>query len=136
MRIHLAALLLLVVQAAQADVAVIAHAKNPIPTLAPKDVQDVFLGRTRTFSDGHFALPVDQPSPLRDEFYQLLTGRSIEQIDAYWARLVFTGQTSPPRQLPNDDAVLKAVRENESAIGYVDPKRVDKTVRLLLLLKP
>jgi ABC-type phosphate transport system substrate-binding protein len=129
-------MLLLFASAAQADVAVIVHAKNTVAPLSPREVQDIFLGRARTFPDGRYALAIDQTSPLRAEFYQTLTGRPVEQINAYWARLLFTGQASPPLRLPDDESVLKTVRENEGAIGYVDASRVDKTVRQLLLLKP
>lgn len=132
----LLASLLFLASATQADVAVIVNAKNAMPAPASHEVQDIFLGRSRVFPDGRFALPIDQSTPLRAEFYQILTARPIEQINAYWARLVFTGQASPPQQLPNDAVVLKTVRENEGAIGYVDPSHIDKTVRLLLLLKP
>jgi len=127
---------LLLAPATLADVAVIVHAKNTIATPPPKEVQDIFLGRTRAFADGRFAMPIDQSSPLRAEFYQALTARPIEQINAYWARLLFSGQASPPRQLADDAAVLKIVRENEAAIGYVDPAHIDRSVRVLLLLKP
>jgi ABC-type phosphate transport system substrate-binding protein len=130
------AFLLMLASSAQAEVAVIVHPKNTVATPAPKEVQDIFLGRKRTFADGRFALPIDQSSPLRAEFYQTLTARPIEQINAYWARLLFTGQASPPPQMPDDESVLKAVRENEGAIGYVAPAHIDKSVRLLLLLKP
>jgi ABC-type phosphate transport system substrate-binding protein len=133
MRRLLAALLLLA-SPVRADVAVIAHPGNPAGTLSPKDVQDIFLGRKRTFADGRYAEPVDQ-SALRAEFYQTLTERPIEQINAYWARILFTGQAMPPPQLPDDAAVLETVRGNGNAIGYIDPAHVDPTVRVLLLLK-
>lgn len=136
MRRRLFTALLLLASATQAEVAVIVHATNTVENLSPRQVQDIFLGRTRTFADGRSALPLDQSSQLRAEFYQTLTARPIEQINAYWARLLFTGQASPPPQLPDDAAVLKTVRENDTAIGYVDPKHIDNTVRLLLLLKP
>jgi len=130
------AALLLPAPPAPADVAVIVNAKNTVAAMARREVQDIFLGRTRTFPDGRFAVAIDQSSLLRAEFYQTLTARPVEQIDAYWARLLFTGQASPPLRLPDDAAVLKTVRENEGAIGYVDPRRVDHSVRLLLQLKP
>jgi ABC-type phosphate transport system substrate-binding protein len=120
---------------AQAELAVIIHVKNNVNSLTAKQVQDIFLGRTRLFPNGKFALPIDQASPLRAEFYQKLTTRPVEQINAYWARILFTGQASPPQQLPDDEAVLQTVRENEGAIGYVDKKHTDKTVRVLLQLE-
>jgi ABC-type phosphate transport system substrate-binding protein len=126
--------LLLVALSVQAEVAVIANAKSNVTTLSAKQIQDIFLGRTRSFPNEKFALPIDQSSPLRAEFYQRLTGRPIEQINAYWARILFTGQASPPLQLPDDAAVLKMVRENEGAIGYINKSHVEASVRVLLTL--
>jgi ABC-type phosphate transport system substrate-binding protein len=131
----LLALLLFLALSAHAEVAVIANPKNALAALTRQEVQDIFMGRTRTFPSGKFALPIDQSSPLRAEFYQLLTGRPVEQINAYWARIMFTGQASPPLQVPDDSAVLKTVQENEGAIGYVDKAQADKTVHVLLLLQ-
>ncbi|WP_064026055.1 MULTISPECIES: hypothetical protein [Methylomonas] len=127
-------LLVLYMPLAQAELAVIAHINNNIDSLTAQQVQDIFMGRVRTFPNGKFALPMDQSSSLRAEFYEKLTGRPVEQINAYWARIMFTGQASPPQQLPDDKAVMQTVRENEGAIGYIDKTRVDKTVRVLLLL--
>jgi ABC-type phosphate transport system substrate-binding protein len=120
----------------RADVAVIINPKNPLAALSRREVQDIFLGRTRAFPDGRSAQPIDQTSPLRGVFYQLLTARPIEQIDAYWARLLFTGQASPPKRVADGDAMLKTVRENEGAIGYIESSQADTSVRLLLVLKP
>ena len=122
------------IPSAQAELVVITHITNNLNNLTAKQVQDIFMGRTRLFPNGKFALPIDQSSPLRAEFYQKLTARPVEQINAYWARIMFTGQASPPQQLPDDKAVLQTVRENEGAIGYIDKTRVDNTVRVLLLL--
>ncbi|MFM8331190.1 MAG: hypothetical protein ACKN9T_05835 [Candidatus Methylumidiphilus sp.] len=128
--------LLLSASVAHADVAVVVNAANSIPAPSPRAVQDIFLGRARAFADGRPAMPIDQSTALRAEFYQALTGRPLEQINAYWARLMFTGQATPPPQVGGDDAVLHTVRGNPAALGYVAPSRVDKSVRLLLLLKP
>lgn len=89
------------------------------------------MGRSRVLPNGKFALPLDQ-SLLRPDFYQKLTARPIEQINAYWARIIFTGQGSPPALLPDDRAVLKTVSENEGAIGYVNKTSVESDVHILL----
>lgn len=127
-------LLLLQVSSVLADISVIGNLRNNLESLSVRQVQDIFLGRTRTFPNGKFALPIDQNSPLRGEFYRSLTGRGIEQINAYWARLMFTAQASPPQLLPDDAAILLTVGQNEGAIGFVDSAHADKTVRVLLTL--
>lgn len=93
------------------------------------------MGRSRTFQEGNYALPLDL-SPLRSEFYLKLTGRPIEQINAYWARIMFSGQASPPIVLPDEQTLMKTIHENTDAIGYIDSKRVDESqVRVLFILK-
>jgi ABC-type phosphate transport system substrate-binding protein len=118
---------------AQAEIVVIGNLKNNLQSLNSIQVEDIFMGRTRSLPNGRVAIPVDQ-SNLRPEFYQKLTARPIEQINAYWARIMFTGQTSPPMILADDNAVLTIVNENRDAIGYIDKKNVDSRVRILLII--
>jgi hypothetical protein len=138
MRTLLAAALLFSASPAPADVAVVVPARSPMQSLTSREVQDIFLGRTRAFPDGSPAHPIDQSS-LRAGFYQALTQRSIEQINAYWARLMFTGLALPPPQVPDDAAMLQKLRDTESTIGYIgyiDAAHVDKSLRIILQLKP
>jgi ABC-type phosphate transport system substrate-binding protein len=127
-------LLVMFMPSARAELAIIVHINNKVDSLTAKQVQDIFMGRSRTFPNDKYALPIDQSSPLRAEFYQKLTGRPVEQVNAYWARIMFTGQASPPQQLPDDKTILQTVRENEGAIGYIDSEQVDKTIRVVLRL--
>lgn len=96
--------LLLLSLAARADLVVVVNADNPTPALSREEVIHIFLGRYRQFPSGQGAEPYDQPtdSPERNLFYERLVGKSQAQINAYWARLTFTGRTRPPpgRQQP------------------------------------
>ena len=90
--------LLLLSLAARADLVVVVNADNPTPALSREEVIHIFLGRYRQFPSGQGAEPYDQPtdSPERNLFYERLVGKSQAQINAYWARLTFTGRTRPP----------------------------------------
>lgn len=127
-----ALLLIVFVTTTRAQIVVIGN-KNNLNSLSSDQVEAIFMGRTHTLPNGHFALPLDQKS-LRPDFYQKLTARPIEQINAYWARIMFTGQSAPPIILPDDNAVLKTVNDNKDAIGYIDSKNVNDSVRVLLTL--
>ena len=131
-------LLLACAQEASADVAVVVNAKSGIDHLSREDVMYIFLGRYRTLSDGSPAYPVDLPAsePAKAAFYRLLVGRDLEQIATYWSRLVFTGQTSPPRPAGSLEAMIRFVAANRGAIGYMDSRDVDARVRVVLELKP
>jgi ABC-type phosphate transport system substrate-binding protein len=123
--------------AARADVFVIAHTDNPQKALTEKEAVDLFMGRRRAFTNGDFALVFDLPRehPVRAAFYRSLTGMTPAQINSYWSRLMFTGQTMPPQALPDERAVIELVKRNPSALGYVGAEPADKSVRVVLVLK-
>jgi len=119
---------------AYAEVVVIVSGKSAITRLTPDQVTRIFLDKIDTFPDGANAVPVDQSegSPVRNEFYTKVVHKNASQMAAYWTRIIFTGDGYPPRQLGNDADIRKEVANNPNAIGYVDRKFVDSSVRIIL----
>lgn len=122
---------------ARSDIFVVVNAANPVTALTQKQVLDIYMGRRRAFPGGEYVLPFDQSrnGAAREEFYQLLTGMSLSQVNGYWSRLIFTGQMLPPEPLPDDTAVLDVVSRNRDAIGYVGRPPRDASVNVILVLK-
>ncbi len=123
---------------AWADVFVIVPTSSTVKTMSQKELVDLYMGRTRAFPDGTFALPFDLPRdhPGRAAFYQALTGMDLARINSYWSRLMFSGQTLPPQPLPGEAAMADLVRRNPSAVGYVlQEPAADKGLRVVLVLK-
>lgn len=121
---------------AHADVYVIANASSGLSSLSRQQVADIYLGRTRSLGD-HPATLYDQPDdqPAREQFFRLLVNMPLPQVNAYWARLSFTGRQSPPHILPDETAILQAVRRTPGAIGYVTAPPNDPSIRVLLRLQ-
>ncbi|WP_339720934.1 phosphate ABC transporter substrate-binding protein [uncultured Paraglaciecola sp.] len=117
-----------------ADVVVIVHPSNDA-ALSQKDVQRIFLGKEKKFSNGKEVLPINQvpSSNARGSFDTDTLGRSSTQIAAYWSKLVFTGKGIPPKELDNDAEVLAIVADNQNAIGYVDSASVSDAVKVISL---
>jgi ABC-type phosphate transport system substrate-binding protein len=117
------------------DVVAVVSAKSPLTSLNAAQVADIFLGKTSRFPDGSQAVPIDQneDSPMRDKFYAQYTGKSAAQVKAHWSKIIFTGRGQPPRQAGSDVEARKLVAENPNAIGYIDQKLVDSSVRVLAL---
>jgi len=115
------------------DVVPVVGAKSPIASLDASQVADIFLGKTSRFPDGSIALPVDQgeESPLREKFYAQFAGKSPAQVKAYWSKIIFTGRGQPPRQAADSTEVKRIVTDNPHAIGYIDARQVDSSVRVL-----
>ena len=115
------------------DVVPVVSAKSPLASLNNEQVADIFLGKTSRFPDGSIALPVDQgeESPLREKFYAQFAGKSPAQVKAYWSKIIFTGRGQPPRQAADSVEVKRIVTDNPHAIGYIDARQVDSSVRVL-----
>lgn len=121
---------------AHAQLVVIVNKDNEVSQMSKREVIDLFMGRYIIFPNGVAAIPLDQPvnSDTRKKFYLLLTGKSVAQVNAYWARLIFTGRASPPRVMPNVKTTIRVVRENKDVIAYLPQKDVDNTVKVVLTL--
>ena len=137
--IVLVSLLPLFVSAAEpASIVVIVNPQSGVDKLSRDEIIDIFLGRYRKLPSGKMALPIDvsEASPERSRFYQLLVKKSSSEMSSYWARLVFSGQTSPPFQVPDTKTALELVQSSPNAIAYIDRSAVTANVKVVFELKP
>lgn len=113
---------------------VIGNPSLPVSQLNVQQVSDLFLGKTKKLPDGTAVTVVDHQDgePVKEEFYKNVIGKSPNQLKAYWAKIVFTGEGAPPKALAGDQAVKQHVATTPGAIGYVDDKVVDGSVKVLL----
>ncbi|HEU4653639.1 MAG TPA: hypothetical protein VFS47_06610 [Steroidobacteraceae bacterium] len=118
------------------EIVVVVNPQSGVREMTRSQVADVFMARDRHLPTGVTALPLDMgmQSVERREFYQKLLRKTVPEINAYWARLLFSGRATPPQQVPDSSAALKAVAENKGAIAYLDKKDVDSRVRVVLEL--
>lgn len=121
----------------RAEFYIVTNAGNPQPALTQKEAVDLFMGRNRAFASGEFATMLDLPRdhPNRAAFYRALTGLSAAQVNSYWARLMFSGQNMPPQSLPDEAAVIEALKRNPNTVGWLSKEPTDKQLRTLLVLK-
>jgi ABC-type phosphate transport system substrate-binding protein len=125
---------------AASDLVVVVNAKSEVGHLSRDDVVNIYLGRYRMLPDGAGQLqsaltvkPLDYPasSAERAAFYERLVNKSVAEINAYWARLVFSGKVLPPDVVSTSHDVLAFVAANPRAIGYLERARVDGRVRVV-----
>jgi ABC-type phosphate transport system substrate-binding protein len=125
---------LLVSAAAGADPVVVVNARSEVEPLSQDEVINIFLGRYRKLPNGVTAMPVDQPegSVLRAEFYRKLVNKDLNEINAYWSRLIFSGKTAPPRQAANTAEVASLLSGSPGGIAYLERSQVDGRFRIVL----
>lgn len=127
----------LLTQTARADIVIIVNPDSPLAELNQQNVSDLYLGRTRAIHGAERFLILDQPrdSDLRSRFFAQLNGMSLRSVNAYWARLQFSGDSQPPIPLSDSKSVVETVRHNRLAIGYIDAAAVTNDVRPILTLR-
>lgn len=121
---------------AYAALAIIVHPSNKLAGITAEQAADIYLAKSGVFPNGARAIPVDQAqnSSSRKKFYSVVIRKDESALRVYWAKLLFTGKAQPPRELSDDADVKGWVAANPEAIGYVDGKFVDNTVKVLLIL--
>jgi ABC-type phosphate transport system substrate-binding protein len=127
----------LTVAYADPEITVIAHSNNELGNLTRKQISDIYMGRTTSLPNGTIPLPLDYQgeSAERTHFYQSVTGKNMAQINAYWARLSFTGQANPPRRLADKAAIMQVVEKNMDAVGYVEHFEPNDKISAVMTIK-
>ena len=121
---------------AQAELVVIVNAGVKVEKLSRDDVINIFMGRYRKLSDGSSVQPLDIKGdpPERQNFYRKLLDKNLAEINAYWARLIFSGRTTPPAVLDTPREVLERVAHDPSAIGYIERSSLNTQVKVVYSL--
>ena len=115
------------------DFAVIVNKDNPA-TVDKDTVTKIYSGELKSWKDGSPVTAIDLPesNPVRADFSSEVLGKTVANVKALWAQMIFSGKALPPKQLASDDDVKKLVSANKGAIGYVKRSSVDDSVKAVL----
>ncbi len=117
---------------AVAESVVIVHPSNA-NAIDASAISKLFLGKSQKFSSGDEAVPVNiESGSVRESFDQAVLGKSEAQLKAYWAKLVFTGKGSPPKEVASDAEVKALIAANPNMIGYISSASADDSVKVVL----
>jgi ABC-type phosphate transport system substrate-binding protein len=113
---------------ALAGLVVVASSQSPLSQLTRDQVVNIYMGGNRKLPDGSsaHAFEPELDSAVRRAFYHRLLDKSVEEINAYWARLVFSGRTQPPVFTKNVAELLERVSKDPHAIGYLDQSQLPR----------
>jgi len=119
---------------AHAGVAIVVSSKSQASNLTADQASQLFLGKTTTLPGAGEAQLINQAegSAIRDTFYTKVTGKNATQVKAIWARLLFSGTATPPKDAANAAEVKKLLGASDKAVGYLDSSDVDGSVKVLL----
>lgn len=137
LRLLAGVLMALLAGSALAELVVVVNVRNPVSVMTRQEVVNLFFGRLGQFPGGMEAQPVDlvDSHPDRAVFYRALVGKDLAEVNAYWARLAFSGRHGAPQKVGSPDEVVRWVAGHPGGIGFVDSSRVDGRLRVVLELK-
>lgn len=111
---------------------------DKIPALSKSKTRMLYKGRTKKLNGSIKIVLVDLPdtSILREDFYNMLLGRSISQMNGYWASLSFSGKGTPPEELSSDDIkdILEWLNQNPNGIAYAPVSAVPDNANILITI--
>jgi ABC-type phosphate transport system substrate-binding protein len=95
-------------------------------------VAKIYQGELKSWPDGTPAAAIDLPedNSSRAAFSNEVVGKSVANLRAIWAQMIFSGKALPPKVVASDDDVKKAVSAAKGGVGYVKASAVDDTVKV------
>ncbi|MDR8526132.1 hypothetical protein [Shewanella fidelis] len=109
---------------------------DELPQLSQNKARMLYRGKSKRISGSLKIVLVDLPetSIHREEFYKMLLGKSVSQMNGYWAGLAFSGKGSPPEELDSDDIkqILNWLNDNPNGIAYAPIESVPEEVNILI----
>lgn len=122
-------LMLAMAVSAPAQISVIVAKSNEVKA-TKAEVKEIFTGAKLKWANGNKIQVIDQPeTELGKKFYDLVIGKSANQVRRQWTKLLLSGQAAAPIKQPSDKNVKKIVAANPNAIGYIDTGALDGSVR-------
>jgi hypothetical protein len=119
---------------AQAQAIIIANPSIKSAEVSRGDLKDVFTGVASSLKDGSKATPVLlKGGPVHDEFLSAYIGKSDTAFKATWRSLVFSGQSSMPKSLDSETAMVAFVAQTPGAIGYISKATPHGGVKVLIV---
>lgn len=108
--------------AAQAGTVIVIGNKGVgLSSVSRVEIQQIFLGKAITWSDGKKVTPVIQNAGrVQEGFLKNFLGKTPAQFDTFWKQAIFTGTGRPPKSVASDADVVQFVGSTDGAVGYID----------------
>ncbi len=104
---------------------VVAGETSPLSSMSKYDISNVYLDKTREVS-GIAIEPLDlkEWTSVKNDFYRDVIKKNASQLNAYWARKLFTGRGKPPRNFKDIRSLSHFLQKNPKAIAYMPASAV------------
>ena len=110
---------------------------NNFKALSKNKVRMLYRGKIKLLQGVNIELSDwSENNPTRNDFYQILLSKDVAQMNAYWARLSFSGKARPPKVIKEDSMyiLLRWLAEKNTRIGYAKLALLPKSANVLYIV--
>ena len=118
-------------------IAVIVNPAAPQMRFGEVELRAIFDGGLRSWPDGKAITVLNMPlnTPVRTEFDRVVLKMSPEQAARHWLDKLIRGESTPPKQIPSADVLVRLVASHVGVISYVPEEAVRKDVRVVARIR-
>jgi hypothetical protein len=129
-------MLLMSTSCVASEIYVITHADTPLNGITKNQLFDLYMGRRNSIENSGqlYLIERDRNSMLREQFFRSIKGVPLPVVNAYWAKLVFTGKVKAPKTIEPESEVIRNVSLHRNSLAYVTDKPDVEMVKVLLVL--
>lgn len=133
MKKYLSLLLLLFTPYSAAGLFIVVSEQSQISVFEAADIADIYLGRTKVLDSLYINQVIDRKGEVRRRFFESVAQMRESQVNAYWAKLKFSGSMQAPEQVESDSSVFEKLLANPQAIGYTSERpAVNSGIKVVL----
>ncbi len=122
-------LVLVFVQSAAQEYAIIAHKKTPPLNL--EQIRAIYLKKLSRIDDMTIVpVNLNAKDPLRQNFEKHILHMSFQRLKSYWSRQHYLGYR-PPISMKSQKSVLSFVKNVAGAVAYIDASNIDDDLHVV-----
>ncbi|EEY37658.1 hypothetical protein FXE87_17320 [Vibrio mimicus] len=119
--------------ASSAELYVVASSQSPLMAIDRQELSALYLGRNRVVGNTYINQVLDRTGEIRQRFFLLVTNMQESQVNAYWAKLKFSGRLRAPESIQDEQELVTKLEANPFSIGYTDQPPVEDLKVLLVI---
>ncbi|WP_158966147.1 hypothetical protein [Paraglaciecola sp. L3A3] len=110
---------------------VVIDASSKVSSINKYELIGIYMGKYRADDSNITITPVDN-GQYTEHFYQMIIGKSVAQVNSYWARLKFTGRDyQQPIKKSDTSQTLTQVTTLLNSISYIKQSELTSDVKVI-----
>ncbi len=127
-------LLMLMTTILNAKIIIIINKGSDIKVLPKPAAKAIFMGELKSLKGiDELVVTIQSDTDSHSGFLQEYIGSTSSDFKKHWEKMIYTGKAMEPEVMNSDQEVIDYVKANKGAIGYIDVKSLDDSVKAVMV---